>query len=110
MEKFLFEKILCVNEFRRVGSCLKGQNCRFYHKITVDQRNEDGLRESTRKKMSRIKSNNACKYEVAAEGSCSFGTRCKFKHSVHLVENFHPVGLNVNETQRTSQTPFRFSP
>ena len=109
-EKFLFEKRLCVNEFRRVGSCLKGQNCRFNHKITADQRNEDGLRESMRRKMSRIKSNNACKYEVAAEGSCPFGTRCKFKHSVHLVENFHPVGLNVNETQRTSQTPFRFSP
>ena len=85
-------KNLCVNEFTKKGSCIKGESCRFSHGITAEQLNSPVLQEVMKRKMERMKTptNGAqkpvtrlCVHEFHQPGSCTWRERCKFSHEIN---------------------------
>ena len=90
------QKNLCANQFFNEGSCLKGDNCRFHHVITDEQRNDPLLLESMNRKLRRMRQQRErseipmCVYEFSHRGACRRKEECRFDH-------------NISETQRQNQ-------
>ena len=87
----LWSKNLCINEFRQIGACLKGGNCRFNHNITADQRRDPDIQEVIKQKQSRMnnrgenrgphRTNTLCVFELQNPGACRNG-KCNFEHDI----------------------------
>ena len=54
-EERVQKKSICINEYRREGSCRHGNNCSFRHEISQEERNEEDVQEKMSQTWTRIK-------------------------------------------------------
>ena len=116
------ENNLCINEFLGTGLCRQGENCRFHHKITDEQRSNPMIKEIMERKRRRVlqgkqgdtnigRSKEICINEFS--GTCRWGEKCHFCHEIteeqrndpHLKEEIakKSENLRMKRTQYPSQ-------
>ena len=81
---------VCFRELMQEGSCFRGaENCKFSHKISMEQRNDEGFVEKVRK----VKDEKAskCVNEFNLVGSCTKKLCCPFSHSITEEDRKNPV-------------------